>query len=72
MTEGRTSKLAVRTFHPKSSLLHRLQVRAAGHQRDVGALTGQPCADVPADRAGAGNDDLHDAVFPNASATTLR
>src|SRR5438876_603445 len=46
--------------HAKAPLAHGLQVRTAREQHDVGTGARQPRADVPADRAGARDDDLHD------------
>ena len=56
----------------KPARLHRLQMRAAREQHDVGAGLRQPRADVAADRAGAGDDDSHDVCAAKACATTRR
>ena len=60
-TCGLHLEVAVRADHAQPALLHRAQVRAAREQHDVGAGLREPRADVAADRAGAGDDDLHDA-----------
>ena len=45
----------------QSALLHRAQMRTAREQHDVGARLRQLRADVAADGARAGDDDLHEA-----------
>ena len=69
---GLDREIAVRTLHAQSAFLHRPQMRAAGEEDDVGTGSGQPCTDVTADRAGAGNNGSHDAFCEYASATTRR
>ena len=69
---GRTSKSPSGLIDAQAALLHRLQMRAAREQHDVRARLREPRADVAADRAGAGDDDLHDASLANACATTRR
>ena len=59
MTCGRTSKSPSALMHAEAALLHRLQVRAAREQHDVRAGPRELRADIAADRAGAGDDDLH-------------
>ena len=63
-------EVAVWTDDAQAAGLHRLQVRAAREQHDVGARAGEPRADVAADRPGAGDDDPH--TWENAWATTRR
>ena len=72
VTCGRTSKSPSGLIDAQPALLHRAQVRAAREQHDVGAGPREPRADVAADRAGAGDDDSHDAFGANACATTRR
>ena len=52
--------------------LHRLQVRTAREQHDVGAGLGQPRADVSADRARPRDDDPHVVWGAKACATMRR
>ena len=55
-------EVAVRARDAQPALLHRPQVRAAREQHDVDARhgrAGETRADVAADRARSGNDDLH-------------
>ena len=65
-------KIAVGTDHANAVLLHRTEVRSARKQHDIGAGVRQPRADVAADRASAGDDDLHDGWAEKACATIRR
>ena len=56
----------------KAALLHGFEVRTAREEDDVGAGLREPRADVAADRAGAGDDNPHEAFGANACATTRR
>ena len=62
-----TSKSPSGLVDAQPALLHRPQMRPAGEQRRRRRRRGQPRADVAADRAGAGDDDSHEAAFANAS-----
>ena len=65
-------EVAVGAAHLQAAVLHRAQVRSARDQHDVGADTRQLRADVPADRAGSDDDDLHEALGAKACATIRR
>ena len=65
-------EITFRAHDAKPALLHRSQVRSAREQHHVRFRARQPRADVAANRAGAGDDDSHDAVGANACATTRR
>ena len=65
-------EVAVRADDAEPLLLHRAQVGSAGEQHDVGARFRETRADVPADRAGAGDRNPHDAFWVYAFATTPR
>ena len=66
-------EVAVGARDAQAARLHRLQVRAAREQHDVGAGPGQPGADVAADRARARDDDLSlTSAAANACATMRR
>ena len=52
--------------------LHRAQMRPACEQQHVGAGACEPRADVTADRAGAGDDEVHDACGAKVCATMRR
>ena len=68
---GRTSKSLFGTHHSKAPLLHGLQVRASGEQRDVLSSPRQTGADIAADGACTGDDDFH-AGSPAYAAATIR
>src|SRR5262249_28865950 len=48
-----------RTDHPQPALLHGEEMWTAREEQNVGTGPGQQGADVTADRAGAGDDELH-------------
>ena len=54
-------EIAFSTGDTQPAGLHRMEMRTARVQHDIGAGPCQPCADVAADRACACDDDLHEA-----------
>ena len=55
-------EIAERADHPQPALLHGVEMWTARDQQNVGPCSGQHRADVTADRAGAGDDEVHDAL----------
>ena len=69
---GPDLEVAVGADDAQAALPHGAEMRAACEQHDVGANPREPRADVSADRAGAGDDDPHEASCEYASATIRR
>src|SRR5437868_2925538 len=65
-------EVAIRARDAQTAFLHRAQVRTAREQHDVCAGVGESCADVPANRPRAGDDDSHELFSANTFATTPR
>ena len=69
---GPDLEVAVGADDAQAALPHGAEMRAACEQHDVGANPREPRADVSADRAGARDDDPHEASCEYASATIRR
>ena len=59
-------EIALGAKDTNAMFLHRAQVRTAREQSDILARLGQARADIAADGAGAGDQKLHSAIFPQA------
>jgi hypothetical protein len=55
-------EIAERADHAQPALLHGAEMWTAREQQHVSPCPGQHRADVTADRAGAGDDEVHDAL----------
>src|SRR5262245_7414044 len=59
---GPDFEVSKRAYHPQPALLHGAEMWTAREEQNVVTASSQQSADVTADRAGAGDDELHDAL----------
>ena len=71
--DAREMDVAVRAVDAQAARAHRVEMRAAREERDVGARRGEPAAEIAADAAGADDRDPHEAnVLPRIRADSRR